>query len=154
MSLEAKLNDDVKDAMRAGNAVARDTLRMVIADLKNKVVELRTQRGEGEVTLTDEEVQAVLTRAVKTRKDSVNEYEKAGREELAAKERAEIEVIEGYLPKTLSAEETRAAVEAVVQELGLTSMKDIGPLMKSLKQKYGSTIDGKEAQQAARAILS
>ena len=154
MSLEAKLNDDVKNAMREGNAVARDTLRMVIADLKNKVVELRTKRGEGEVTLTDEEVQAVLTRAVKTRKDSVNEYEKAGREELAAKERAEIEVIEGYLPKTLSAEETRAAVEAVVQELGLTSMKDIGPLMKSLKQKYGSTIDGKEAQQAARAFLS
>lgn len=154
MSLETKLSDDMKTAMREGNSMARDTLRMVIADLKNKAVELRAQRGEGEVLLTDEEVQAVLTRAVKTRKDSVSEYEKAGREELAAQERAEIEVIEIYLPKQLSAEETRAAVEAIVKELGLTSMKDIGPLMKSLKQKYGSTIDGKEAQQAARDFLS
>ena len=154
MSLEAKLTDDMKQAMRDGNVIARDTLRMVIADLKNKAVQLRTERGEGEVELTEAEVEVVLTRAVKTRRDSVTEYEKAGREELAAQEKAEIEVIEGYLPKQMTAEETRTAVEEIVQELGLTSMKDIGALMKSLKAKFGSTVDGKQAQQAARSLLS
>ena len=154
MSLEEKLSADVKQAMRDGNVVARDTLRMVLADLKNKAVQLRGERGEGAVQLTEEEVAAVVLRAVKTRKESVREYEAAGRQELADKEKAEIAVIEGYLPKQLSPEETRAAVEALVQELGLSSMKDIGALMKGLKAKFGSTVDGKEAQQAARALLS
>ncbi len=154
MSLEKKLTDDMKQAMRDGNVVARDTLRMVMADMKNKAMQLRTERGEGEVQLTEEEAQAVLIRAVKTRRDSVREYDAANRPELSAIESAEIAVIEGYLPKQLSPEETKAAVEELVSELGLSSMKDIGALMKGLKQKFGSTIDGKAAQQAARGILS
>ena len=154
MTLLETLNADVKQAMRDGNTVARDTLRMVLSDLKNKAVQLRSERGEGAVELTEEEVAAVVLRAVKTRKESVREYDAANRDDLAAKERAEIAVIEGYLPKQLDADATKAAVEAIVAELGLSSMKDIGALMKALKTKYGSTVDGKEAQQAARAVLS
>ena len=154
MSLEEQLGADVKQAMRDGNKVARDTLRMVLSDLKNKAVSLRGERGDGEVTLSEEEVQAVVLRAVKTRKESVREYEAAGRQELADIEHAEIAVIEGYLPKQLSPEETKAAVEELVKELGLSTMKDIGTLMKALKTKFGNTVDGKEAQQTARGLLS
>ena len=154
MSLAKRLSEDMKQAMRDGNTVARDTLRMVIADMKNKAVQLRAERGEGEVELNEAEVEAVLTRAVKTRRDSVREYDKAERKDLADIERGEIAVIEGYLPKLLGPDETRAAIEGIIQELGLSSMKDIGPLMKAIKQKYGSTIDGKEAQMAARGLLS
>lgn len=154
MSLQDKMSEDMKQAMRDGNTVARDTLRMVLADLKNKVVELRTSTGKTDVELTEDDVQAVLVRAVKTRRDSVQEYDKNGRPELAAQERAEIAVIEGYLPKQLGADETKAAVKALVDELGLTSMKEIGQVMKGLKAKFGPAVDGKLAQQAARELLS
>ena len=154
MALEKRLNDDLKQAMREGDAVSRDTLRMVMADLKNRAVQLRGERGEGAVELTEEEVEAVLVRAVKTRRDSVREYSGAGRQDLADRELAEIAVVERYLPKQLSPEETAAAVGELVRELGLTSMKDIGQVMKALKQKFGSTVDGKEAQKAARELLA
>ena len=156
MTLEQRLNDDVKQAMRDKNEVARDTLRMVLASLKNRVVELRTERGSdaGETALTDDDVLAVLAKAVKSRKESVVEYEKAGREELAAKERAEIAVIEGYLPKQLDADETRNIVSGLIDELGISSKKDIGQLMKAVMAKHKGTIDGKLVQQVASELLS
>ena len=96
----------------------------------------------------------VLAKAVKSRKESVTEYDKAGRTELADKERAEIEVIETYLPAQLSAEETRGIVQGLVTELGISSKKDMGQLMKALMAKYKGTVDGKLAQQAASEFLS
>ncbi|MEM7515895.1 MAG: GatB/YqeY domain-containing protein [Planctomycetota bacterium] len=154
MSLRDKLDADMKQAMRDKNNVARDTLRMVIADLKNEVVAVRTKTGKSDVELTDEDVLRVLQKAVKSRVDSVEQYEKGGRPELAEKEKAEIAVIEGYLPQGLSEEELLAAVKEIAAEVGATSKADLGKIMKALMARYPNRVDGKAAQKAAFTVLS
>ncbi len=146
MSLANKIAEDVKQAMRDKNAVARDTLRMVQADLKNRRIELQKD-------LVDDDVLAVLARNVKTRQDSVQQYESAGRPELADKERAEIAVIEGYLPEKMSDDDARAAVQAAIDESGAASMKDMGAVMKVLMAKHKGLIDGKTAQGFVKELL-
>lgn len=147
MSLWETIEADLKQAMRDKNVVARDTLRMVLADLKNKRIEV----GED---LDDAAQLAVVKRAVKTRLESAEQYDKAGRDDLAAKERSEIEVVEGYLPKMMDEETTRALVRDVVEELGLQSKKDMGALMKTLMSRHKSELDGKTVQKVASEILS
>jgi len=147
MSLKDQVEADLKDAMRAKNELARDTLRMALADLKNKRIEL----GED---LDEATELAVLKRAVKTRIESAELYEKAAREDLAQKERAEIGVLEGYLPKTLSEEQTRELVKETIEELGLSSKKDMGALMKALMARHKSEVDGKTVQKVAGEFLS
>jgi len=146
MSLLEKLNDDMKDAMRAKNIVVRDTLRMVIAGTKNLRIELGRE-------LTDDDVMTVLKRGVKTRKDSLEQYEKAGRADLAAIEKGELEVLAGYLPKALSEDETRAIVAALIAELGLESKRDMGTLMKGVMARHGAAIDGKLVSRFAGELL-
>ena len=146
MTLEQRIHDDLKDAMRAGETVTRDTLRMVIAALKNR----RIERGE---ELDDEATLAVLASAVKSREDSATQYEEAGRSELAEKERAEIAVIRGYLPAKLDEAATRALVESKVQELGIESKKDIGRLMKAIMAEHKQSVDGKLVQRFAAEFL-
>ena len=148
MSLQARIEADMKQAMRDRNELARDTLRMVISELKKKQVELLKD------DLTAEEELAVLQRAVKTRQESVEQFEKAGRPELAAKERAEIEVVRAYLPQAMSEEETREVVRAAIAELGLTSRADVGRLMKPLMAKHKGRIDGKLVQKLAAELLA
>lgn len=146
MSLEGRISDDVKQAMRDKNAVARDTLRMVQSDLKNRRIELQKD-------LVDDDVLAILARNVKTRLDSVTQYEAAERPELAAKERAEIAVIEGYLPEKMSDDDARAAVQSAITESGAASMKDMGLVMKVLMAKHKGLIDGKTAQGLVKELL-
>jgi uncharacterized protein YqeY len=146
MSLIEKIQDDLKTAMRERNELARETLRMVTAALKNRRIELQRDLGE-------EEVLEVLGRCVKTRRDSAQQYEDAGRPELAEKERAEISVIETYLPAPLGEEEAREAVAAAIAEAGATSMKDMGAVMKVLMAKYKGRLDGKAAQGLLREQL-
>jgi uncharacterized protein YqeY len=146
MSLIEKIQDDLKTAMRERNELARETLRMVTAALKNRRIELQRDMGE-------EEVLEVLGRCVKTRRDSAQQYEDAGRPELAEKERAEISVIETYLPAPLGEEEAREAVAAAIAEAGATSMKDMGAVMKVLMAKYKGRLDGKAAQGLLREQL-
>ncbi len=146
MSLKEQLEADVKDAMRAGDNLRRDTLRMVLSTMKNRRIEI----GE---ELDGEQQQAVLRTCVKSRVDSAQQYEKAGREDLAAKEKAEIAVIEGYLPKQMSEDDAKGVVEAVIAELGVTSKKDMGRVMKAVMAKHKGLVDGKMVQQLAGALL-
>ncbi len=148
MSVQAKIETDLKQAMRDRNEVTRDTLRMVLNDLKKKQAELSKD------DLSPDEELAVLQRAVKTRNESVDQYDKAGRTDLSAKERAEIAVVQAYLPQMMSEEETREVVRATVEELGITSKKDVGALMKPLMARHKGRIDGKLVQRIASEILS
>ena len=146
MTLLEQLSEDVKDAMRAGENLRRDTLRMVLAAMKNRRIEV----GED---LDDDQQLAVLLSAVKSRTDSVTQYEANGRQDLADQERAEIEVIQGYLPQQLGEEETAEVVRAKIAELGLTSKKEMGQLMKAIMADHKGTVDGKRVQQVAAQEL-
>lgn len=133
--------------MKAKDADKTGTLRMVKANLMNRQIE---KGGE----LTDEEVQKALQSLVKQRRDSIEQYEKAGRAELAAKEAAEIAVIEAYLPQGATLEEIEAAVSAAVTETGAASMKEMGTVMKAaLANLAGKTADGKMVSDAVKAKL-
>lgn len=147
MALREKIETDLKQAMRDKDAIARETLRMVLADLKNKRIELGQDLGP------DEEL-AVLRRAVKTRQDSVEQYGKAGRTDLVDKESAEIRVLEGYLPRTLDEAQTRELVAALVAELGISSRKDVGVLMKAIMARHKGEVEGKLVNKVASELLS
>ena len=146
MTTREKLDADLKDAMRAGETLRRDTLRMLLAQLKNKRIALGQEPDEAQTI-------AVLQSAVKSRRDSAKQYRDGGRPELAEKEEAEIAVIEVYLPKMLSEEEVQALVEKTIAELGITSKKDIGKLMKAIMADYRGRLDGGMVQRAAGSLL-
>jgi uncharacterized protein len=146
MSLWKQLEEDLKTAMRARKELERETLRMVIAGFKNRRIELGRD-------LKDSEQLEVLRLAVKTRKDSADQYAKAGRTELAEKESAEVRVLEGYLPAQLSEDEARPQVQAIAAELGLSDPKQMGQLMKAVMQRLGDRVDGKLAQRLAGDVL-
>jgi uncharacterized protein len=147
MPIKDQVVADLKKAMLEKNELARDTLRMVKADLMNREVELGRDLDEAEAT-------EVLVRGVKSRKDSIAEYEKGGRPESAAKERSEIEIIERYLPKQLTEEELKSAIAALAGELGLSKKKDMGALMKELKTRHGAAADMRLASKLAGEILT
>ena len=147
MGLKEKLEADVKAAMIAKNEVVRDTLRLLLAEFKR----LEVQEGK---TLTPEIEQDVLLKAAKQRQQSIDEFGKAGRADLAAKEKAEQAVIQGYLPKSMSEAEAKAAIQALAKEMNLTSKKDMGTLMKAAMAKYKGSLDGKLAQKVLGEILS
>ena len=148
MGLKEQLIADLTASMKAKDADRTGVLRMVKANLMNRQIE---KGGE----LTDEEVTKALQSLVKQRRDSIEQYEKAARPELAAKEAAEISVIEAYLPVSASADEIAAAVDAAVSETGASSMKDMGTVMKAALAKLaGKTADGKAVSDAVKARLS
>jgi len=148
MSLKDTIIADLTAAMKAKDADKLSTLRMVKANLMNRQIE---KGGE----LTDEEVQKALQSLVKQRRDSVEQYEKAGRTELAAKEAVEIAVIEAYLPQGATAEEIDAAVAAAIAETGASSMKDMGTVMKAaMVHLTGKSADGKMVSEAVKAKLT
>ncbi|MCB9914512.1 MAG: GatB/YqeY domain-containing protein [Planctomycetes bacterium] len=149
MPLRTRIEADLKEAMKSRNDLVRDTLRLVSSELKNQAIKLRESGKE----LDEAEQLAVLVRCVKQRRDSVEQYEAAGRPELAAREQAEIDVIEGYLPKALGADELRAAVQEAIAETGATSMKDMGAVMKVLMAKHKGRVEGKAAQGIVGELL-
>ena len=148
MSLKETIIADLTAAMKAQEAGKVSTLRMVKANLMNRQIE---KGGE----LADEEVQKALQSLVKQRRDSIEQYEKAGRADLAAKEADEIKVIEGYLPQAASPEEIEQAVADAVAETGASSMKEMGVVMKAAMAKLqGKSADGKMVSEAVKAKLS
>ena len=148
MGLLNTIISDLTAAMKAQDAGRTSTLRMVKASLMNRKIEKGSE-------LTDEEVQKALQSLVKQRRDSIEQYETAGRSELAAKEAAEIAVIEGYLPQAATDEEIRAAVDAAIDETGASSMKDMGSVMKAALAKLaGKSADGRAVSEAVKAKLS
>ncbi len=138
--------DDLKAALKAGDKTKVATLRLLIAALKNE----RIHAGRD---LTADEVEAAVRRAVKQRKDSIEQYDKGGRQDLVDAEKAELVVLESYLPKGLSDEEIGAAIRAIVAEKGFSSGKDVGLVMKELMARHRGRVDGKRAQEMARQIL-
>ncbi len=146
MSLQKQIMEDLKAAMKAKDLPTRDALRM----LKTALTEAELTKGGA---LDSAEELAVVRRAVKTRRDSVEQYEAGGRPELAAKERAEIAALEKYLPAQLSEEEARAAIEAIAAELGLCEKKQMGALMQAIMARHRGSIDGKLASKIAATIL-
>ncbi len=147
MTLQEIIVADLTSVMKAKDADRLSTLRMVKANLMNRKIE---KGGE----LTDDEVLKALQSLVKQRRDSIEQYESAGRAELAAKERSEIAVIEVYLPQAASADEVNAAVEAAVAETGASSMKDMGAVMKATMARLaGKNADGKMVSEAVKARL-
>jgi uncharacterized protein YqeY len=138
MGLLERIEADLKKAMLERDSVARDTLRMIKSEL---------------VTLENPDELAVLSRAVKSRRDSIKSYLEGGRRDLADKEEAEIAVIERYLPKQLGQEEARQVISGIIEELGLSSKKEIGQVMKEIRARYPGQIDGKLASSIAGELL-
>ena len=147
MALIDDIQSDLKAAMAAREDSKRDTLRLVMADLKNKQIELGRE-------LEDEDTLAVITKAKKSRQDSLNQYMEAGREDLAAIERAELEIISAYLPEEMGEDELRALVTAAVAEVGAKEPKDMGAVMKALMPKVKGRADGKAVQRIVMESLS
>ena len=137
MSLQERVSQEIKAAMPAKAADRLSALRMLKSALGYAQIERKTE------SLPDAEVVAIVQKEVKKRRDSVEQFEKGGRAELAAKEKEEIVVLEMFLPKALSPEELEKLVRAAIQELGATSKKDMGPVIKAVQAKAAGRADGK-----------
>jgi uncharacterized protein YqeY len=147
MSLKERITTDLTAAMKAQDAPRLSTLRMVKAAIMNRQIE---KGGE----LTDEELTRLFQSLLKQRRDSVEHFEKGDRPELAAKERAEIALIEGYLPQAATREEIEQAVAAAMQETGATSMKEMGAVMKAAQGRLaGRAADGRTMSEIVKAKL-
>src|SRR5438874_1828576 len=148
MALKDQIIADMTAAMKAKDAARTSTLRMVKAAIMHR-------EKEGGDALTDEDVTKLLRSQMKQRRDSVEQYQKAGRQDLVDKESAEIAIIETYLPQAASAEEIDAAVAAAVAETGATSIKDIGKVMKAAMAKLaGKNADGRTVSDAVKRKLA
>jgi uncharacterized protein YqeY len=147
MTLKEQIISDLTSAMKAKEADRVSTLRMVKANLMNRQIEKGSE-------LSDDEVTKALQSLVKQRRDSIEQYEKAGRTELAEKEAAEISHIEAYLPQSASPQEIAAAVDAAVASTGASSMKDMGAVMKAaMANLAGKTVDGKLVSEEVKRKL-
>ena len=148
MSLKQQIISDMTAAMKAKDAARTSTLRMLKAAITN-----REKEGGGEIS--DEDVQKLLRSQVKQRRDSVEQYQKGGRQDLADKEQAEIAIIETYLPQAASQEEIDQAVTAAIAETGASSMKEMGAVMKAAMAKLaGKNADGKMVSESVKAKLN
>ena len=146
MTLSERLTNDMKEAMKAKDEIRLGVLRMVKSDLKYKQIEFGHE-------LSEEEVIAVLSTAAKTRRDSIEEYERGGRNDLRDQEKAELDIIVQYLPEQLSAEELGRLVDEAIAEAKATAPKDMGAVMKVLMPKVRGRADGKAVNVAVRARL-
>jgi len=138
MNLKEKIISDLKDAMKAGDVMKRDTLRLLDNAIKNTEIEKKKK----ETGLSDEEILEVLGRAVKQRQDSIRQFNDGGRPELAEKEQAELDIIIPYLPAQLSEDEIRVVVKTVIEETGAAGMSDIGKVMGQAMGKMKGKVDG------------
>ena len=139
MDMRNRVNDALKTAMKNKDAARLSTLRLISAAIKDRDI---ARRGTGEeVEITDADVLAILGKMVKQRQESARAYEEGGRLELAEKERSEIVVIEEFLPKQLSEEETDAAVAEAITEVGADSIREMGKVMGALKAKFTGQMD-------------
>jgi uncharacterized protein len=151
VSLQQRITDDLKTAMKSRDRDATSALRMLLAAMKNAAVDKgRGPQGE----LSDEEVQRLLASEKKKRDEAAAAYAEHGREQSAAKERAESELIASYLPEQLSDEELAAEVDAAVTEVGATGMSDMGQVMKVVMGRVGNRAEGARVSAAVKQRLS
>jgi hypothetical protein len=147
MNLADRLNEDMKQAMKSGDKFRLSTIRLVRASIKNQEIELRRP-------LQEDELIGVVSRELKQRRDSLQEFQQAGREDLVAQVSAEIEIISQYLPKQLTEEEIKEIVLQTIQETGASSKADMGKLMGVLMPKVKGRADGKLVNQLVQQYLS
>ncbi|GAY21606.1 MULTISPECIES: GatB/YqeY domain-containing protein [Sphingobium] len=149
------IRDEIKSAqiaaMKAGEKDRLAAVRLILAKLKDRDIELRTASS---VPDDDTVVVEVLQKMAKQRRESIDMFRSGGRDELAAKEQAELDVIDSFLPQQLSEDETKAAIEAIKAEVGAASVKDMGKVMAVLKERHGSVIDMSKASGLVKAALS
>ena len=147
MSLKIQLTEDMKTAMRAKDQVSLSTIRLINAAIKQFEVDERTEADDAKVI-------SILTKMVKQRKDSAKIYTEAGRQDLADKENAEIEILNRYLPQMMSAEEIKTVVEAAIAETGASGMADMGKVMSVLKTRLAGKADMGEVNKVLKAALT
>ena len=149
--LREAINNSMKESMKSGDKRRVGTLRLVNSAFKNADIEAR---GQGKNPLSDEELHGVLQKMVKQRQESLEIYEKAGRDELAAQEREEMEILLSYLPKQMSDLEAGAEIAAIVREINAQSLKDMGRIMTALKERFSGKMDFAKASAKVKELLS
>ncbi len=144
--MQSRIEGDLKTAMKSGDKARVATLRLLLAALKNEKIQAQRE-------LTGEESEAVLRRAVKQRRDSIEQYGRGGRQDLVDSESRELAIIEEYLPKGMTNAEIEAALVDIIREKGFLASKDVGLAMKELMAAHRGRVDGKKAQEIARRLL-
>ncbi len=147
MSLKDQLTNDLKEAMKSGEQVKKETVRALRGAIRN--VEIDSRRD-----LTDEEILDIINKQAKQRRDSIEQYQKANRSDLVEQEQQELAIIEAYLPQQLTDAEIKTRVETAIAELGVSDMKGMGPVMKRLTVELKGRADGKRISQLVRELLS
>jgi uncharacterized protein YqeY len=150
MTLQFRVDNDIKDAIRARDTVRLKALRMLKTAMKNAAIE----KGGAEAVLDDVEAAAIIRKQIKQRQDAIEGFERGGRTELADGERAEITVLSEYLPKELSPDEITGLAKAAVAEAGATSKRQMGIVMKIATAKAAGRVDGKTLSEAVQRLLS
>lgn len=145
--LKEKLMEDLKEAMKEKQTLRKNVVQMIRAAI------LQVEKDK-QIELEDNQILEIIVKEAKKRKDSLSDYEKSGREDLINQVKEEIEIISEYLPKQLTREEITEIVKQVIEETGATSIKDMGKVMKSAKEKMGATADGKTINEVVRELLN
>lgn len=146
MSLKQRLTDELKDAMKNKDQLRKNVITMIRADIKQIEVDKR-------VDLTDEDIIEIISKQAKQRRDSIEEFEKGGRQDLVEQAKQEVDVLMDYLPEQLSEEEIETILKEVIAETGANSMKDMGKIMAAAMPKLKGRADGKIVNQIVRKIL-
>lgn len=144
--LKEKLMEDLKNCMKAKNEVRKNTVQMVRAAI------LQVEKDKA-IVADDNKILEIIAKEVKSKKDAIQDFEKAGRQDLIEQTNTEIEVLQEYLPKQLTKEEITAQVKEIITKLGATSIKDMGAVMKEAKSKMGAAADGKTINEVAKELL-
>jgi uncharacterized protein YqeY len=147
MTLKLRINDDMKNAMRAGDSKTRDALRLLLAAMKQKEVDER-------IELDDAAVLAIIEKALKQRKESIVQYQTAGRQDLVDAEQTEVDVFSAYMPKQMSAEEIDAIVKAAVAQSGAAGPADMGKVIALVKPQVAGRADMGEVSKLVKAALA
>lgn len=144
--LKEKLMEDLKEAMRSKNEIKKNTVQMVRAAI------LQIEKDKG-IQVEDDRILEIIAKEVKSKKDALKDFEKAERQDLIDQTNQEIEVLQQYLPKQLSRKEIKVELEKIITEIGATTMKDMGAIMKEAKAKMGASADGKTINEVAKEIM-
>ena len=145
--MKKKLLEDLKEAMKNKNEIKKNAIQMARAGI------LQIEKDKG-IELTDEQIVELIAKEVKKRKDSIADYERGGREDLVAQIKEEISYLEVYLPKQLSKEEIEEKVKVIITNVGATTMKDMGIVMKAAKEEMGASADGKTINEVVKSLLN
>lgn len=152
MALREQLTDDLKEAMRQRDEQRKRTLRSVIAAIKQAETELDSS-GE-RVHLDDEDILALIARQAKQRQESITEYERGGRQDLVAEEEAELAILQTYLPQQLTRDQIEVEARQIIKEVGASSPRDMGNVMRPLMAKLRGRADGREVNEVVRELLA